>query len=290
MRLLVTGAAGQLGTDLTLLARAEGDDVVALTSADLDVTDRAAVDAAIDAHRPEVVVNAAAWTAVDACEGDEPRALRANALAVRWLGAACRRVDAHLVQVSTDYVFDGTKIGAYHEFDEPAPATAYGRTKLAGEREALASGATTSVVRTAWLGGVHGHNMVKTVLGLRDRRALAFVDDQRGSPTFTADLAAAIRALAEHRVAGVFHVANRGEASWFQLAREVLQLAGADPEVVAPIATHELDPPRPARRPANSVLDDLAWRSAGFEPLPHYRRSLEQVVATLLAQEPGGDT
>jgi dTDP-4-dehydrorhamnose reductase len=283
MRVLVTGAGGQLGTDVARRCEAEGDDVVAVDRAALDVSDRTAVDSALLDAGFDVVVNAAAWTAVDDCESDPDRAFLVNGLACRWLADACRRSGAHLVHVSTDYVFDGTKQGPYHEWDEPRPASVYGASKLAGEREVLAHLPGATVVRTSWVFGEHGPNMVRTVLGLRDREELAFVDDQRGCPTATADLAGMLRSLAVERVAGLFHVTNAGAVSWYQFVRDVLELAGEDPGKVRPIATAELDPPRPAPRPANSVLDNRAIRLSGLPPLRHYREPLQQAVDALLA-------
>lgn len=283
MRVLITGAGGQLGTDLARRCAADGDDVVAVDRAALDVTDRAAVDEAVHDGRFDVVFNAAAWTAVDDCEADPERAFLHNALAVRWLADACRCSDTHLVHVSTDYVFDGTKVGAYHEWDRPDPRSAYGRSKWAGEHEIAVHGPGSTVVRTSWVFGEHGRNVVKTVLALRDRPELAFVDDQRGCPTSTADLAEAMRRLAVERVPGLFHVTNEGPTTWYGFVRDVLELAGEDPDKVRPIATAELDPPRPAPRPANSVLDGMAMRLCGLPPLRHYREPLGEVVRTLLA-------
>ena len=284
MRVLVTGAGGQLGTDLVAHLEASGDDVVAAHRAVLDVTDRSSVEAAVHDGRFDVVINAAAWTAVDACESDPDRAYRSNALACRWLADACRCSDTHLVHVSTDYVFDGTKAEPYHEWDRPAPTSVYGASKWAGEHEiAVHAGGGATVVRTSWVFGVHGHNMVKTVLGLRDRDDLAFVDDQRGCPTATADLAGVLRTVAVERLPGLFHATNAGPVSWYEFVRDVLAAAGEDPGKVRPIATADLDPPRPAPRPANSVLDNAALRLAGVQPLRHYREALQQVVDTLLA-------
>ncbi len=282
MRVLITGAGGQLGTDLTLHCRASGDDLVALTHDQLDVGDRDAVLSAVLTARPDVVFHTAAWTAVDACEDDAARAFRDNALAVRWVADAARRCGAHLLQISTDYVFDGTKVGAYHEWDRPDPLSVYGASKLAGEQEALTSGASCSVVRTAWVMGIHGRNMLKTVLDLRERDELAFVDDQIGCPSFTSDLAVGLRRLAAARIPGVFHLTNRGAVSWHGFACEVLEAAGADPGIVRAISTDELDPPRRAPRPANSVLDDVAWRGSRLPPMPHYRDSLRVAVDALL--------
>lgn len=278
MRILVTGAEGQLGTDLVRACTAAGDDVVACGRAELDLGNRASVLQAITASAPDVVVNAGAWTAVDACESDPDRAYAVNALGVRWVTAAARLVGAHVVHVSTDYVFDGTKEGPYLEWDAPNPTSVYGRSKLGGEHEVDPA---HTVVRTAWVCGAHGPNMVKTVLGLLDRPELAFVDDQRGCPSFTADLAVAIRRLAVERAGGTFHVTNQGATTWYGFVREILGAAGADPGKVRPITTAELDPPRPAPRPANSVLDNAALRMGGFALLPHYRDSLDRLVQEL---------
>jgi dTDP-4-dehydrorhamnose reductase len=176
-------------------------------------------------------------------------------------------------------VFDGTKATPYVEWDAPNPQSVYGRSKLGGERE-LHPGST--LVRTSWVCGRHGPNMVKTVLRLAaERDELAFVDDQRGCPTFAADLAAKILELVVDRRPGLFHVTNQGAVSWFEFAREVLEAAGLDPGRVRPVSTAELTPPRPAPRPANSVLDNAALRLSGLAPLPHHRESLDRLVRRL---------
>lgn len=282
MRLLITGAGGQLGHDVVAAATSAGDEVLGLTHAELDVTDRDRVLGVVTTWQPDAVIHAAAWTAVDDCESDPERAFLANALAVRWVAEACDRVQAHLVHVSTDYVFDGTLDRPYAEWDEPRPASVYGASKLAGEREAAALGPHAAVVRTSWVAGEHGSNMVATILRLAaERPSLAFVDDQRGHPTFTADLAPVLRRLALDRRSGVHHVTNQGAVSWFELAREVLRAAGRDPEMVRPIATADLQPPRPARRPANSVLDNAVLRAAGLPLLRDFREPLHELVARL---------
>jgi dTDP-4-dehydrorhamnose reductase len=278
MRVLITGAAGQLGTDLVRTCQEAGDAVVACTRKELDLTDRDSVLAAITSTRPDVVLNAGAWTAVDACETDPDRAYRTNSMGVRWVTDAARVVGSHVVHVSTDYVFDGTKDEPYHEWDDPNPRSVYGRSKLGGEREADPS---HTIVRTSWVCGAHGPNMVKTVLALIDQPELAFVDDQHGCPSFTADLAPAIRRLAVARMAGTFHVTNQGATTWYGFVRDVLEVAGADPGKVRPIKTSDLDPPRLAPRPANSVLDNAAWRHVGLPLLPHYREPLDRLVQEL---------
>ena len=277
MRVLLTGAAGQLARDVE--RGWSGDEIVAVTRERLDVSRRDDVLGAVTALRPDVVVNCAAWTAVDACEGDPDRAFAVNALGVRWLREACDRTGAHLVQISTDYVFDGTLDRPYHEWDHPCPTSVYGASKLAGEVEA---GPTATVVRTSWVCGEHGNNMVRTVLRLvEERSSLSFVDDQVGCPTFTTDLAAAVRRLAVDRRHGVHHVTNAGAVSWYGFVCDIVAAAGRDPAMVHPIATADLDPPRPARRPANSVLDNAVLRLAGLPALRHYGEPLHELVAAI---------
>ena len=205
MKILLTGAGGQLGTDLVPVLDAH--ELVAVHHSDLDVGDAEAVDLAVSSIGPEVVINAAAWTEVDACESDPSRAYRDNAFSVRLLADACGRVGAHLVTISTDYVFDGTKDEPYHEWDVPNPRSVYGTSKLAGEREA---GPRATIVRTSWMSGAGGPNMVKTILGLLDDHPiLRFVDDQVGHPTFSADLAPVVAELAVQKRSGVYHVTNQ---------------------------------------------------------------------------------
>lgn len=281
MQVLITGAFGQLGHDLVRACTEAGDNVVACDRARLDLTDRDSVYQAINEVRPDAVLHAGAWTAVDACEGDPERAFAVNALGTEWVADAARRVGAHLVAVSTDYVFDGTKGTPYHEWDRPNPQSAYGQSKWAGEQAVAVQAPGSTVVRTSWVCGAHGRNMVKTVLGMADSAEMSFVDDQRGSPTLTADLAPMIRQLAVGRHVGLFHVTNQGDTTWFGFARDVLELAGHDPAKVRAITTAELDPPRPAPRPAAAVLDNVALRLGGFTPLPHYRDSLRRLIDDL---------
>ncbi len=283
MRLLVTGAAGQLGTDLVAACRGAGDEVIAVDRAGLDVCDRSAVLAAVTTLRPDAVANCAAWTAVDACEADPARAFAANGAAVRWLAEACARSGAFLVQVSTDYVFDGTLERPYHEWDATHPQSVYGASKLAGEREALALGPQAAVVRTSWVCGANGVNMVKTIMRLAaERPALQFVADQTGHPTFTQDLALVLRRIAIDRVSGVVHATNQGAVTWCEFARDVVAAMGKDPAMVQPISTAELQPPRPAPRPANSVLDNSVLRAAGYPATRDFREPLRETVAALL--------
>lgn len=280
MKLLVTGAAGQLGVDVVERARSVGNEVTAVDKAMLDITDVDAVRSLLEAVRPDAVINTAAYTAVDACETNEDLAFAVNGSGPGILARACASVGAHLVHVSTDYVFDGTLDRPYRENDATNPQSVYGRSKLAGELEV---GAAAAIVRTSWVCGEHGNNMVKLVLRLAANpdQALAFVDDQRGHPTFTADLAPALLRLAAERRTGIHHVTNQGAVSWYEFVREILAAAGQDPDRVRPISTADLDPPRPAPRPANSVLDNAVWRAAGLPMLRDFREPLAELVAKL---------
>ncbi|HEX3839786.1 MAG TPA: dTDP-4-dehydrorhamnose reductase [Acidimicrobiales bacterium] len=301
LRVLVTGGNGQLGRDVRdVLAgaipdggvlpveRGPGDIEVLSTDIDnLDVVNRTAVGEAFESFRPQVVIHGGAFTAVDACESDPDTAFAVNAMGTRHVAEAARRVGAHLLYVSTDYVFDGTLDRPYVEWDRTNPQSVYGRSKLGGELEVAAvSGGDATVVRTAWVSGAHGANMVKTVLRLAAASpdgTLRFVDDQHGTPTFTADLATAIVGLALGRRPGTFHVTNQGETTWFGFARATLSAAGLDPDRVEPIATGDLDPPRPAPRPANSRLDNAALRLSGLDLLPEWTASLTRLVEVLPA-------
>lgn len=277
-RWLITGAGGQLGTDLR--ATLTGDDVHALRHADLDIADAAAVARVLARVQPDVVVNAAAYTAVDAAESDEDAAYRVNAAGPAVLAAALSGTRARLIHVSTDYVFAGDASHPY-EVDHPTgPKSAYGRTKLAGEiavRELLPE--ASYVVRTAWVYGSTGDNFVKTMARLeRSRDTVDVVDDQRGSPTWSADLARALVELGRSATtAGTYQCTNAGDTTWFGLARAIFEELGADPDRVRPTTTAAF--PRPAPRPAYSVLSGRAWRTAGLTPLPPWRDALHAAFA-----------
>jgi dTDP-4-dehydrorhamnose reductase len=279
MRVLITGAAGQLGHDLAQAF--DGHEVLAATRQQLDVSDRDAVLQATGGFQPDAIVHAGAWTAVDACEGDPDRAFAVNALGTRHVAEGARLARARVCYVSTDYVFDGTSTEPYREWDATNPLSVYGRSKLGGEHE-LDPGST--VVRTSWVCGLHGANMVKTVLRLaQEHDQLSFVDDQHGCPSFTSDLAMAIRTLVVGRLPGTFHVTNQGATTWYEFARDILSFSGADPARVRPISTSDLVPARPAPRPANSVLDNAALRLQGLPLLPDHHEPLERLVKELVA-------
>jgi len=288
MRVLVVGAAGQLGTDLVEVLRlAPGDEVVGIDLPDIDITDPDSVRRVLADVAPDVVVNCAAYTAVDEAEAHEDVALRVNGLGPRVLAEQCRASDAWLVHISTDYVFAGDATSPYAEGAAPAPRTAYGRTKLAGElavREVLAD--RHYIVRTAWLYGRHGTNFVKTMLRLeKERDTVAVVDDQRGQPTYARDLAHQVALLiASGAPAGTYHGTNAGEVTWFGLTREIFRLAGADPDRVLPTSSSEFV--RPAPRPAYSVLGHDAWASVGLAPMRPWQEALAAAFADGIDSSP----
>ena len=284
MKFLITGANGQLGHELVRATIAAGHEVVATSHETLDITDEFAVVLAIRTARPDVVIHAAAWTAVDACESDPEKALLVNGTATKYVADAAHAVGAHVVYISTDYVFDGNKNSPYEEDDAPNPQSVYGSSKLAGER---ALGATDAIVRIAWVCGFYGANMVKTILRLAEQPQLKFVDDQIGNPTFADDAAAMIVRLAAEKRSGTWHVTNQGDVSWYEFAREVLIAGGFDPDKVAPIKTHELQPPRPAKRPHNSVLNNGSLKNARIDLLPDFRIPLKRLVSQLQQNERG---
>lgn len=276
MRVLITGAGGQLGHDLVAAFTDDSGryDLIATTHASMDLADRDAVLSTIIAGEPDVIIHGAAWTAVDACESDPDKAFAVNGFGTRNVAEAARRIGAHVIYVSTDYVFDGTKDAPYREWDETVPRSVYGASKLAGERE-LDPG--SAIVRTSWVCGANGNNFVKTMLRLAtERDTWGVVDDQRGCPSFTADLAVAIKQLAIGRLPGVFHLSNHGPTTWYAFACAILEAAGHDPQRITPITT--ADYPTPAARPANSVLDNGAWRLAGFAPLDDWHEPLVRLI------------
>ena len=303
MRILITGADGQLGRDLidALAGRvplggrrvnlfapdgpvpAMRHEVLGTDVDTMAVDDRDAVQHFVRSFGPELILHAGAMTAVEACEAERDRAYAVNALGTRNVVEAARAVGAHVLYVSTDYVFDGTSERPYHEWDRPNPLSVYGATKLAGEREC---GPGATIVRTSWVCGAHGANMVKTALRLaKGEGELRFVDDQHGSPTFTADLAPALIALALARRPGIFHITNAGTTTWCGLVKAVLAAVGDDPERVRAIATADLEPPLAARRPTNSVLDNMALRLSRIQGLPDWQDGLIRLVTALQGHE-----
>ncbi|MFJ6660704.1 dTDP-4-dehydrorhamnose reductase [Streptomyces sp. NPDC091377] len=278
---LVTGAGGMLARDVLARLAVAGIPAVAVARADLDITAPEAVRAALAAHRPAVVVNCAAWTAVDDAESREAEALRVNGDGARHLAEACAADGTVLLQVSTDYVFPGDADAPYAEDAPTGPRGAYGRTKLAGERAVLAALPETGyVVRTAWLYGAGGGNFVRTMIRLEGvKDTLDVVDDQRGQPTWTADLAdrlvrLGLGALAGTAPAGVYHGTSSGETTWYGFTRAIFELLGADPARVRPTTSEAFV--RPAPRPAYSVLGHDRWATAGIEPIRDWHAALTE--------------
>ncbi len=295
-RVVVTGANGQVGLDLidTLAgvrppgasATFEPDgrlvdsrefEVLALSHHELDITDDESVRRSFTNVRPDVVVNLAAYTAVDRAESDEANCFAVNASATGFLSQACQSVGAHFITISTDYVFDGEKGAGYVEDDATGPLNVYGRTKLAGE-ELCAPDDT--IVRTSWVMGVRGRNVLHVIASrAAQNERVRFVNDQRGTATFAADLARAIVTMIRDRPGGRWHVANVGDATWYDIARYTGDLLEQGPDFVTAISTNELDPAPPAARPARSDLLIDKWCGAGWEPLPGWHDGVERLLA-----------
>jgi dTDP-4-dehydrorhamnose reductase len=272
MRLLVTGAAGMLGRDVVTAAGDAGHEVTALARAELDITDQDAVRAAIVAARPDAVINCAAWTDVDGAEANEAAASAVNGTGAGHVAKAAAEAGAHLVHVSSDYVFDGNGPDPYEEDDPPSPRSAYGRSKLAGEL-AVDDG-RAAIVRSSWLFGPHGRNFVDTMRRLgAERDEVAVVNDQVGCPTYTGHLAPALVEIAEQRLTGVMHVAGGGHCSWFELAVATFAEAGIVCRVTPQTTA---DAGRPAPRPAFSAL---ASTRADAPVLPPWREGLRAHLA-----------
>ncbi|HEX6710327.1 MAG TPA: dTDP-4-dehydrorhamnose reductase [Rubrobacter sp.] len=276
MKVLVTGSNGQLGLELAGLLPERGHELVALSRQELDVADVEAVERAVEEHSPEVIINAAAYTNVDACEKERDLAYSVNALGPRNLAQACERRGCELLHVSTNYVFDGESARPYEPFDPPNPISAYGRTKHAGEEHVMRLTNRWYVVRSAGVYG-RGHNFVRTMLRVAgERDSLKVKDDEFISPTYARDLAEGIVGIIEAGRYGLYHLTNSGSCSWYEFTREIFRLAGVDTEVV-PIPGSEY--PLPAARPANGVLSPL-----GSPGLRHWSEAL----ADYLERENGG--
>ncbi len=272
-----------LGHDLMSVGRGAGHEVIGLDLPSIDITSPESVAQALAANQPDVVLNAAAYTAVDKAEDDEARALSVNGGGPGVLArAVAGRKKTRMVHISTDYVFAGDATRPYPENASPAPRSAYGRTKLAGELAVRAALPERSyIVRTAWLYGQHGPNFVRTMLTLeKSKPTIDVVDDQRGQPTWSRDLAAQIVALlAVSPKGGTFHGTASGDCTWYGLTREIYRLIGADPERVRPTTTDKF--PRPAPRPAYSVLGHDRWTEIGLSPMRHWQAALAEALPLL---------
>ena len=261
--------------------------VLGLDHAALDITDDSSIESALERERPDVLFNCAAWTDVDGCERDPDHARLANARGPELLAAACRRHNALLITISTDYVFDGEKEGFYTERDRPNPVSVYGHTKLEGERAARAQWNRTIVVRSGYLFGTGGSNFLATCLDrLRRGERLRVINDMFGTPTYATHLAARLFELAERDLPGIYHVANSGDgASFAQFAREAAEKANLDTSLLTEVSVDSLGLPAP--RPRNSRLRSLLSETTRLEPLPDWHDALAEFVETSLNQSSG---
>lgn len=283
MKILITGAAGLVGRALDEHCRAKGDEVFAYDHQSLDIADYEKVDAEIAEHRPDAVINCAAWTNVDACEGDPEKTRRVNSLGPENLARASRRVDAVFVTISTDYVFDGLKDGFYTQRDNPGPINVYGRFKLESERRAQAEHARTIVVRAGYIFGLGGKNFLSTIVTrARNGERLMAIHDCYGTPTYGRDLAARLRELAVKDLPGIYHVTNSGEGASFEtFAREALAIAQHPTDSIEIVSMDSLQ--RPAPRPRNTRLSCVLSPAIGLSPLRPWQEAVADFVAELSA-------
>jgi len=284
LRVLITGAGGMVGRALVAHCQALGDEVSAHERASLDITNADEVYVTVERVRPEAVINCAAWTDVDGCELNPERALTVNAEAVETLALASRQVGASFVTISTDYVFAGDKEGFYTQRDDPEPQSAYGMSKLQGERRAQVVSARTVIVRTGWVFGPGGKNFLTTVL-MRARRGeqLTAIGDAHGTPTYAPHLAARLRELAALDLPGVYHVTNSGDGTSFAgFARAAIELAGNKAATVTEVSMDSLQ--RPAPRPRNSRLRCLLSAAIGLASLPDWQAALSEFAEGLSAE------
>jgi dTDP-4-dehydrorhamnose reductase len=252
VKILLLGHKGMLGSDLFLKLNM-GYEVVGLDKEEIDIVSASECEEAIKEIKPDIVINAAAYTNVDGCETAKDECFAVNAEAIKNIAGACRDKNIRIVHFSTDYVFDGTAKQPYKEDHQCNPINTYGASKMAGERYLQALSENYILIRTAWLYGVNGKNFVQTILEkVKTTKKLTVVDDQTGSPTYTKDLATAVDLLITQNAKGIFHITNRGNCSWYQFAVKILQEAGIHDIDVTPIRSDKLQ--RPAKRPAYSVL------------------------------------
>ncbi|MFB3879881.1 MAG: dTDP-4-dehydrorhamnose reductase [Armatimonadota bacterium] len=275
-RVLVTGARGMLGTDLCPILAESGWQVIAADIAEFDITDRAQTRAFVADAAPAALINCAAYTAVDQAQTERELAFRVNRDGAQNLAIAASEAGAFFVHLSTDYVFDGRKPGPYLEDDPPNPSSVYGESKLAGEQAVRAALAEHCIVRTAWLYGLHGKSFPRTILTVAQQgKPLRVVNDQRGCPTYTVHLARALAAIIEQPHYGTYHAVNSGNCTWYDLACAALREAGIAADI-APCATSEF--PRPAPRPANSVLDTSRLQRTFGLQLPPWQQGIAEFV------------
>ena len=287
MKVIVTGAGGMVGRALVRQCLGRGARVSGLDHAALDITDNSSIESALDRERPDVLFNCAAWTDVDGCERDPNHARLANARGPELLAAACRRQNALLITVSTDYVFDGEKDGFYTQLDQPNPISVYGLTKLEGERAAQTRWPRTIIVRSGYLFGSGGTNFLAVCLDrLRRGERLRVINDMFGTPTYATHLAARLFDLAERDSPGIYHVANSGDgASFAQFAHKAAEEAKLNPGLLSEVSVNSLGLPAP--RPRNSRLRCLVSGTIGLEPLPDWRDALGEFIEESSRQSTG---
>ena len=277
MKVLVFGARGMLGKDL-VPALSVKHQVLARDIEDLNIADQQRVQKEIETLRPQVVVNAAAYTDVDGCEAKRELAFSVNAEGARNIAAGCAASNARMIHLSTDYVFDGTSSAPYREEDPPNPLNVYGASKLQGERQIREVLENHLIIRTEWLFGRHGKNFVDTILRLAaQQEELRVVNDQRGAPTFTKDLSWAIEKLLEKEAKGILHITNSGSCTWFEFAHQIFKEKNIDNGSIVPISSAALT--RPAKRPANSVLDCHRFENLVGQKMRTWEETLKEYLA-----------
>ncbi|KQY91989.1 NAD(P)-dependent oxidoreductase [Paenibacillus sp. Root52] len=289
MKILVTGANGQLGRDVVLLLEREGHSVLACDRNQMDITNQAQCNDVISSYHPEAVIHCAAYTAVDAAETDVDGAYKVNAVGTRNVAVAAEKVGAKLIYISTDYVFDGNSAIPYQEYDDTNPQSVYGKSKRAGELLVQSLSTKWFVVRTSWVYGIYGNNFVKTMLKLaREKPKLQVVHDQKGSPTYTADLANFLIQLMQTEKYGVYHASNSGTCTWYEFTQAIFEEARGSEYFsiqahLEPCTTEQF--PRPAPRPRNSVMDHLSIRTNELVDLPPWREGLREFIRLLSKNE-----
>ncbi|WP_366347968.1 dTDP-4-dehydrorhamnose reductase [Paenibacillus amylolyticus] len=285
MKVLVTGASGQLGRDVVLLLEKEGHDVLACDRDQMDITNQAQCNDVISSYHPEVVIHCAAYTAVDAAETDIDGAYKVNAVGTRNVAVAAEKIGAKLIYISTDYVFDGKSVDPYQEYDNTNPQSVYGNSKRAGEWLVQSLSSRWFVVRTSWVYGLHGNNFVKTMLKLgQEKPKLQVVHDQKGSPTYTLDLAGFLMELMTTEMYGIYHASNSGTCTWYEFTQAIFEEAQTTGGVsiqakLEPCTTEQF--PRPAPRPVNSVMDHMSIRTNGLTDLRPWRDGLKEFIFSL---------
>jgi dTDP-4-dehydrorhamnose reductase len=276
MKVLVTGSAGMLAKDIITCFSQRGHETIAPPEDEFDITDLVTIRSVVNRCKPEIIINCAGYTKVDEAEKEEPQALLINGFGVQNVCLVCQESDIPLVHFSTDYIFDGAKESPYTIYDEPNPVSAYGRSKLLGEKYVLWLLGKFYLIRTSWLFGHYGRNFIETMLELGGReKQISVVKDQKGCPTWTYHLAEAVADVIETERYGIYHITNSEPTTWFEFAREIFRLSGSDTEVL-PATSDQF--PRPAKRPQNSVLDPFPLHEVLGREMPSWREALKEYL------------